>query len=229
MIGIYSWTNRINGEQYVGQSVDIERRKKQHIYEANNGDERPIHIAMRKYGIENFIFSILEECDVSDLDSKEVFWIEKLNTYKKGYNANTGGQLDRCSIGEENGRATFTNIEVLNIRNRVYINKEGPLDIFKKEYSDRCSYNRFWSMVHGDTWKNVDTSMIYQRQSNVSGEKNPRAKLTDKDVETIRYRKYINGESTSKIYLDYKERISFSAFEKIALGTTWKHIPIPKK
>ena len=75
-------------------------------------------------------------------------------------------------------------------------------------------------MVHGDTWKNVDTSMIYQRQSNVSGEKNPRAKLTDKDVEIIRYRKYINGESTSKIYLDYKERISFSAFEKIALGTT---------
>lgn len=84
-------------------------------------------------------------------------------------------------------------------------------------------------MVHGETWQNVDTSMIYTRQANVIGSKNPRAKLTEEDVIVIRNRKYINNESTKAIYQDYKERISFSAFEKIALGITWKHIPIPKK
>ena len=229
MIGIYCWTNRLNGRQYVGQSIDIERRKRQHLYAATNGDMSVLHTAMRKDGINNFIFSVLEECLPTELDDKERFWITTLNTYLRGYNANLGGQLENCSQGEENGRATFTNTEVLNIRNCVYINKEEPKDIYNKEYSERCSYDRFWSMVHGETWQNVDTSMIYTRQANVIGSKNPRAKLTEEDVIVIRNRKYINNESTKAIYQDYKERISFSAFEKIALGITWKHIPIPKK
>ena len=62
--------------------------------------------------------------------------------------------------------------------------------------------------------------MIYQRQPNITGEKNPRAKLKDEDVIEIRRRKYIGGEGTKQIYQDYKDRISFSAFEKIALGST---------
>ena len=64
---------------------------------------------------------------------------------------------------------------------------------------------------------------------NNQGDKNPRAKLKTDDVIQIRYRKYINQERTIDIYQDYKDRISFSAFEKIVLGSTWKHIPIPKK
>ena len=71
--------------------------------------------------------------------------------------------------------------------------------------------------------------MIYTRQVNVTGSKNPRAKLTEEDVIEIRRRKYIENESTKSIYQDYKERISASAFEKVVLGSTWKHIPIPKK
>lgn len=229
MIGIYCWTNRLNGRQYVGQSLDIDRRKRQHLYAVANNDNSLLHIAMRQDGVENFVFSVLEECTAAELDEKERFWIATLSSYLKGYNANTGGQFDHCSQGEENGRATFTNVEVLNIRNRVYINLEEPKDIYEKEYSTRCSYDRFWSMVHGDTWKNVDTSMIYTRKVNVTGSKNPRAKLTETDVVEIRRRKYIEKESTKSIYQGYKERISFSAFEKIVLGYTWKHVPIPKK
>lgn len=229
MIGIYCWTNRINGRQYVGQSIDIDRRKRQHLYAVAHGEDSVLYTAMRKDGVENFIFSILEECSVTELDEKERFWITTLNTYLEGYNANSGGQFNYCSQGEENGRANFTNTEVLNIRNRVYLNKEEPKDIYNNEYSDRCSYDRFWSMVHGETWQNVDTSMIYTRTVNTAGSKNPRAKLTETDVIEIRRRKYIEKESTKSIYQDYKERISLSAFEKVVLGSTWKHVPIPKK
>ena len=62
--------------------------------------------------------------------------------------------------------------------------------------------------------------MIYQRAPNVRGEKNPRARLNNVDVIEIRRRKYIEGEGTKQIYEDYKDRISFSAFEKVALGST---------
>lgn len=62
--------------------------------------------------------------------------------------------------------------------------------------------------------------MIYTRKPNVTGSKNPRAKLTEEDVKQILIRKYKNKEGTTAIYQDYKERISYSTFEKIALRET---------
>lgn len=223
MTGIYCWTNKINGKKYVGQAIDIMHRKYQHEHNLNS-EPSAIHDAMLKYGLENFIFTVLEECTVKDLDTKEQFWIAALDSYRNGYNCNSGGQQN--SIGEDNPNTSLTNLEVLNIRNRVYNNHEEPKDIYNNEYSSVMSYDRFWSMVHGDTWKNVDTSMIYTRKPNVAGSKNPRAKLTEEDVKQILIRKYKNKEGTTAIYQDYKERISYSAFEKIALRITWKHVKI---
>ena len=59
MIGIYKITNLINDKKYVGQSIHIDRRWKEHIYQNRNS---AIHQAIEKYGIENFIFEIIEEC-----------------------------------------------------------------------------------------------------------------------------------------------------------------------
>lgn len=100
MIGIYKITNLINGKIYVGQSIDIIERWKQHGYKAFNSNERAynsaIHLAFRKYGIENFQLEILEECPANELDEKEKYWIEKLNTLTpKGYNILQGGQQFR--------------------------------------------------------------------------------------------------------------------------------------
>ncbi len=44
---------------------------------------------MRKYGIENFSISLLEETDQPE--QQEKYWIEKLKTFKYGYNATIGG------------------------------------------------------------------------------------------------------------------------------------------
>ena len=76
MIGIYCITNKITGEQYVGQSINIEDRKQQHFYNYQyEGEEynKVLYKAMRKYGANNFIFSILEECTVGELNQKETF------------------------------------------------------------------------------------------------------------------------------------------------------------
>ena len=39
MVGIYKITNNINGKAYVGQSINIKDRWKQHIYKAYNEKE----------------------------------------------------------------------------------------------------------------------------------------------------------------------------------------------
>lgn len=72
MIGIYCYTNKINGKQYVGQSINIEQRRHQHERDFKN-EKSAFHDAILKYGIENFIFSILEECSIESLDEKEIF------------------------------------------------------------------------------------------------------------------------------------------------------------
>jgi hypothetical protein len=46
---------------------------------------------MNKYGSENFSIKELEECPLEELNDKEVYWIEKLGSFKYGYNATIGG------------------------------------------------------------------------------------------------------------------------------------------
>ena len=70
---IYCYTNLINNKKYVGQTNNLERRRKQHIQDSihcHKGREvsynLPFHAAIRKYGIENFNFEILQTIDTED-------------------------------------------------------------------------------------------------------------------------------------------------------------------
>ena len=94
--GIYKITNLINGKCYIGQSVDILRRWRNHKETSKNSSkeayEYPLYRAFRKYGIENFSFEILEECKKEELDIKETFYINKYNSLDEGYNQVLVGQ-----------------------------------------------------------------------------------------------------------------------------------------
>lgn len=94
MIGIYVWINKINNKKYVGQSKNIQQRKNRHIRESLNNDNKlPLYVAIRKYGLDNFDFKVLEECTLEELDEKEITYIKSLNTLvPNGYNITTGGQ-----------------------------------------------------------------------------------------------------------------------------------------
>lgn len=89
---IYVITNRINGKQYVGMTKHtIEERLKGHISHAKTYRSK-FHNAIRKYGYENFIIEELEACAEIDLDEREKFWINELDTLANGYNSTCGGQ-----------------------------------------------------------------------------------------------------------------------------------------
>ena len=92
MTGIYKITNKINGKCYIGQSVDIKRRWSEHrsSVEDITLDSKLIR-AMRKYGLENFTFEVLEECELDLLNEREEYYVEFYNSYFHGYNSTFGG------------------------------------------------------------------------------------------------------------------------------------------
>lgn len=95
MAFIYVITNDINGKQYVGKTNhNIEKRFKEHINDSRRErcEKRPLYNAINKYGIEHFSISVLEECSVEDSANREIYWINRLQTYgRNGYNATRGG------------------------------------------------------------------------------------------------------------------------------------------
>ena len=100
MQGIYIITNKINGKIYIGLSVDIKRRFSEHKSPCRfQKKETPIARAIKKYGLVNFSFDILElvECK-SKLCEREIFWINKM---KPEYNLTSGGDGVRDYIVSE--------------------------------------------------------------------------------------------------------------------------------
>ena len=96
MIGIYKITNKINGKVYIGQSVNIKQRWRNHRTDAfakkSHKYNSPLYRSMRKYGIENFLFEIIQECSKEDLNRLEIFYIAKYHAHgEKGYNQTDGG------------------------------------------------------------------------------------------------------------------------------------------
>lgn len=109
MVGIYKITNTLNNKCYIGQSVDIENRWKQHMLASRSltegGDNYSIHKAIRKYGIENFIFEIIELTSIEELNNKEKYWIDYYDSYNNGYNETLGGE----------GKVNYNYEEIFNL------------------------------------------------------------------------------------------------------------------
>jgi hypothetical protein len=91
MIGIYKITNIINGDCYIGSSVNIKERFYRHKKDLKKGKHHSIILqrAYKKYGKENFIFEVLTECDKELLEEKEneflILFEPKYNICKIAY------------------------------------------------------------------------------------------------------------------------------------------------
>lgn len=96
---ITSPTDRI----YIGKTTNFKKRKQS--YSRVRKDQTLIHSSIKKYGIENHKFEVIDEFDgdVNYCDSKEMFWIRSFMShnkrwsvseykYDKGLNCTDGGE-----------------------------------------------------------------------------------------------------------------------------------------
>ncbi len=123
--GIYCIENIINHKKYIGQSVDIYNRWRNHKNELlhNCHDNDYLQKSFNKYGLDNFSFYIIEECFPQNLDEREIYYINYYHTLDDnyGYNLKAGGQDGTISeygkIKKSNSlKNTYQNTNLKEIR-----------------------------------------------------------------------------------------------------------------
>ena len=96
MVGyIYRITNKITHQHYIGQTIDIKRRRRTHRTRLNNNihDNPKLQASWNKYGQENFEFESWEFQinDLQELDQLECEYIDKYDGLTEGFNLVPGG------------------------------------------------------------------------------------------------------------------------------------------
>lgn len=158
--GIYIIKNKITGECYVGQSISLKRRLREHkrlLREGKekyrNGEQTLLQKAWNKYGEENFQFDYIEHCDKNVLDEREIYWIQLLQCNRqehgKGYNISHGG----TGVGKKENNTPISLKGTFIVNNgdvQKYIN---PKEL---SYYESLGYKRGLAPKNIEKLKNTD-------------------------------------------------------------------------
>ena len=136
--GIYKIINTVTGDFYIGSSKNVKRRWASHKCKSvwNECPNNPMYIDMRKYGIDKFVFEILEEVEIDKLKEAEQQFIETLKPTYNNINAK-GRDIERRKKSKKEYRKTDKYKE----HNKEYNNQ---LCCYNGEVLTLCAlYHRF--------------------------------------------------------------------------------------
>lgn len=154
---IYKITNLTNGKIYIGCTSNFKNRVQYHKTKYNGKKEylKPLYVAMREYGIENFEFTLLK----SGLDKDEAYRVEaeminELQTLvnENGYNVSPGVHSYNVR-GFRVNTAVLEESDVKEIINRRELGEKSSTVFFL--YKDRISWSGFQSIWRGKNWKHI--------------------------------------------------------------------------
>lgn len=217
--GIYKITNKVNGSAYIGLSIDVETRWQSHRNRAFNSNgkeyEKALYRAIRKYGLDNFTFEILEECSEEQLKDRETYWISFYDTYNNGYNETPGG--DRINVGGENHpNHKLTVDDVIEIRLKWASCTISTRELYY-QYQDRIGKSGFHKIYTWQTWKDILPELNTQERRDwhannlISycniGDKNVNSLLTEAQFNLL-LEKRNNGATWHELYDEFGEKYS---------------------
>lgn len=223
--GIYS-INFDNGKRYIGMSVNIYERLKEHINDAKNrNDLLPVHLAMNKY---SYKFELLENCynmNRTELCNREIYWIDYYQTYKdktKGYNLTPGG--DGMAFGCNNLQAKLNEQQI----QEVYFRLKNELNTYI--YQIAADYNlspeamseinngkRYYNEFLNYPLRNIHWMPIPE-----CGIKNANATIQSEEE----YANLVNDLKHSQLtfeQIEKKYNICYATLSKINQGHTYYH------
>lgn len=230
MTGIYKITNLINNKVYIGQSIDIDKRWGKHRRNAYNPNthtyEYPLYRAIRKYGLDNFAFEVLEETSESLLTEEEQYYIDKYNALDPnfGYNLVPAVEPKRgenCNWAVLTDKETELIVNLIRNSNLTFIEIGNMFNVTGSCIEDINKGRRRRNEKYTYPLRENNKSIAHR------GERQNTAKLTEEEVIIIRNR-YVN-EEIKEIYEDYKDKITFNGFKNVVFGATWKYLPCYKK
>lgn len=225
MIGIYRIKNKTNGKCYYGSSKNIERRWKTHLNQLRNNKHINSFLqnAWNKYGEDNFIFEIVEECELEGLFGIEQKYIDDCGDYNIGLKAIGGDNIsknpNRVLIVEKIKKGYKLWLDSLSDEER------------KEKLSKPLDKNPNWrggsSFVYCGCGKRVGYGHTYcQMCVSRDGENNPffGKKHTDeyKKKSSLRMHGVYNGEQNIPIVIDgieYRSAGEASKIINIPMGT----------
>lgn len=248
--GIYSLVNRRTWKRYIGQSIDVQKRKNDHLSALKRGAHPNNHLQRAWDNGDRFDFEIIEECLPEDLNDREIYWIAVYDSFYNGYNQCEGG----CStLGRECSEETRRKIsegnkgkkmseETIRKRTETLRKRIAEDPVFAAEHhrklSERMKGKPSWNKgVPCPEWKKKQVSeklkgryVSEEHKEKLrelySGEKSLSAKLTKSDVVNIRYR-FLCGERQIDISKDYP--VTPQAIYDIVRGRCWKSVPNTKE
>lgn len=225
MIGIYKITNQLNGHMYIGQSIDIEERWNEHIRESSLNDEKwkknkrgeqtHLYRAIRKYGKDNFIFEIIEECQEEELNSKEIFWIAHYNTFldPQHYNMTAGGDGMRGRAGEKSPGHKISLEEANFIKAKL---KERWTAKQIREYIPTASDGIISSINTGKSW-------FDENESYPLGIDNGHRKWSNEEAMEIK-KKYAMGTTIMDLAREYGA--NYNTISHLLSGKSYTNLPV---
>lgn len=177
---IYLIENQVNGKKYVGYtSKEPKRRFYQHIK-----SDRPIGKAIRKYGVECFTMSVIDEAgEIEDIVELEKKWVAYHDSYNSGYNSTEGGE--RSPVVRKND--VYKTKEFSDkVRENALRQHSNP----KSKQKHVCGIRKYWDSLseeelavrkqiaidNGKKSKGNRRKGMKFPGTGLSGEKNPRSK-----------------------------------------------------
>ena len=215
---IYKVTNRINGKMYIGCTKSFKDRVTYHKerYGKKKEFSKPLYVAMRKYGVDNFDFTLLQtDLGVEEAYKVEADMIKRLHTLisENGYNVSPGVYFYNVR-GSHVNTALLAASDVKDIIKRREAGEKSS-SVFKT-YENRISWSGFQQIWRGKNWtylKGQDNVEIIKGNS----------KLSLKNVRDIK-RSFKEGKTASEVAKMYD--ICYHTAYNIKTGISYKSIVV---
>ena len=184
---VYVIRNQVTCKVYIGQTKNPKGRKAGHWCAGRTGNpDTLLYRSMRKHGVENFSFEVIEECADEAIDERERFWVAHFDSFnpEKGYNLTSGGE----------GGKEFSNESCEKIRQKA-LKRQSPSEETRRKIGDATrgkpnpQFQKLRAEQHGSR------NPMFGR----CGERHPRSKLTQAQVDEIRNRKLTLFETIASL------------------------------